>query len=290
MRHDFRTRRISATRCPSCGHRVAVHRAGDTGVDYHRQYSAGGFLDSLARTRRAQAAAIIRLIRARVADADDVLDFGAGRGWFLEACRAAGMRRLAGADTSADAVTGLRERGIAALHLLPGRDMNRAMARLPFRPRVLTLLDVVEHFSPSDLVDAFAGLVRSLAPELELVVLKVSLADGLLYRISRAAVALGVVGPIEQLYQVGTFPPHHSYFTPSSLERLAGHAGLGGPRLIRVAELDPATAPDRIAALGRVPAPLAGVVGRTLAAAASVAPGDAGVFLAEPTPERPRLR
>jgi 2-polyprenyl-3-methyl-5-hydroxy-6-metoxy-1,4-benzoquinol methylase len=54
-------------------------------------------------------------VGATVDPPDALLDVGAGRGWLLERARAAGARHVAGADTSAIAVQGLRDRGIEAL-------------------------------------------------------------------------------------------------------------------------------------------------------------------------------
>ena len=50
--------------------------------------------------------------------------------------------------------------------------------------------------------------------------------DGLLHRIAHRAARVGVPSLIEQLYQVGTHPPHFSYFSRVSAERLLGSVGL----------------------------------------------------------------
>jgi Methyltransferase domain len=216
------TARLQVSRCPVCGHRVAVHQAPPqtTAIDYHEQYDQGAFLASLAATRQRQAAVIIELIRRRLSDADRLLDFGAGRGWFLEACRGAGFQSLAGVDTSELAVSSLRDRQFAAQMLSPSTDYSDPLRRLPFRPRIVTMLDVIEHFPSDGLGAALDSILRGLQPELELLVIKVPDAGGLLYGGAQLLARIGLTGPIEQLYQVGTDPPHFHYFTHRSMRRL----------------------------------------------------------------------
>ena len=120
LRRATGTSRLSVERCSSCGHSVAEHGSGaENDVDYHRQYDEGEFLSSLATTRRRQAKTILERIRAELPDADALVDFGAGRGWFLEEARAAGMRKLAGTDTSRESIRGLREQGVEGLLIAP---------------------------------------------------------------------------------------------------------------------------------------------------------------------------
>jgi hypothetical protein len=196
-------------------------------VDYHEQYDQGEFLASLAATRRRQAAIILRLIGKQLATADGLVDFGAGRGWFLEACREAGLRSLAGVDTSELAVRSLADRHFGATVVSASTtDYAAALRDLPFRPRILTLLDVVEHFTPDRLRPTMASILLGLQPGLELVVIKVPDAGGLLYRTARLLLGAGAEAPIEQLYQVGTDPPHWNYFSRRSMCRFLESMGL----------------------------------------------------------------
>ena len=142
---------IVVLRCTGCGHRVARHGDGtDAGVDYHAQYDEG-VLEALRATRLRQSVQCIRLLERRVPHLSKIVDYGAGRGWFLEACRNARISPIAGVDTSQISVAGLAALGIEALRLAEDESGPAVLPRLSFRPRVLTLLDVVEHFPPERL-------------------------------------------------------------------------------------------------------------------------------------------
>jgi hypothetical protein len=278
---------LSIDRCPRCGHRVAAHRSTSArpALDYHRQYDEGEFLGSLATTRRSQAKAILELIHGQAAGADAVLDLGAGRGWFLEEARASGVASLAGADTSSDAVTGLRERGIEGLLIPEPTESGWKLGfdELSFRPRILMLLDVIEHFSAERLLSMFGEIVDQLRPELEIVVVKVPVADGLLYRTARLLARAGMSAPLEQLYQVGTYPPHWSYFTRRSLTQLLSTHGWRVVDGIGLLEFDPATFGSRVAALRRAPRLATRSLGAAAAFVAERTWHDSFVALARPT-------
>jgi hypothetical protein len=285
--HDIDTPHLSIDRCPRCGHRVAAHRptSARQAPDYHRQYDGGEFLGSLATTRRSQAKAILARIHGQAAAADAVLDLGAGRGWFLEEASASGVARLAGADTSRDAVMGLRDRGIEGL-LIPEpteSGWNVGLDRLSFRPRILMLLDVIEHFPPPRLPSMFRQIVDQLRPELELVVVKVPVADGLLYRTAQLLARARMSAPLEQLYQVGTYPPHWSYFTRRSLRDLLSRHGWRIVDGMGLLEFDPATFGARVAALRQAPRVLTRSLGAAAAFVAERTWHDSYVALARPT-------
>lgn len=275
---------ILVQRCPDCSHRVAEHVPTAAAVqDYHRQYEEGGFLESLAATRRRQASVIIRLVAGYLEAPDQLLDYGAGRGWFLEACREAGYRSLAGADTSELAVDSLRARGFEALRLPTVTSGPPELYGLTFRPRVLTLLDVVEHFPPPDLRAMLAGLVASLQPELELIVIKVPVADGLLYRAAVRLAKLGVMGPIEQLYQVGTSPPHFNYFSARSMGRLLQLSGMHLLERRGDSDFEGDSLANRARPIRRLPKPAASLFGSTLQSLVDLTGShDASIFVIKP--------
>ncbi len=265
---------------------MAEHRPGAASeVDYHRQYDEGEFLGSLATTRRRQAKTILGRIRAQLPDADALLDFGAGRGWFLEEARASGMKRLAGTDTSSDAVGGLREHGMEGVLIPPptATTWDLRLGALSFRPRVVTFLDVIEHFSAERLSLMFAGIVDQLRPELELVAIKVPVSDGLLYRTAGVLARARVSGPLDQLYQVGTFPPHYSYFSRRSLAEFLARQGLKQVDAFGLLEFDPSTFGSRVAALRRSPRVATRLLGVTTALVAERTTQDSYVVLARPS-------
>lgn len=247
LRHDVRTSRVSVWRCVRCGHRVAEHTPASRpgSVDYHRQYEQTSFLGALEQTRLRQAERIAGAIRRNLTDARSILDFGAGRGWFLQAARRHGFRNLAGADTSELAVRLLRRAGFEAHELAPGR----ALPRLSFEPDVLTALDVIEHFPPDRLLPTLQALLDHFRPRL--VALKVPVSSGILYRTAAALGRVGVPLALEQLYQVGSEPPHESYFSQRSLLQLLEACGLRLVDRIGDRDFEPASLASRARVLGR---------------------------------------
>jgi hypothetical protein len=216
---------------------------------------------------------------------DLLLDYGAGRGWFLEACRQSGYRTLAGADTSEMAIGSLARRGFDTVQLSAVTNHGPDLAALPFRPRILTLLDVIEHFPPADLKDLLVDLVRSLLPELKLVVIKVPAAEGLLYRSAVRLAKVGVQGPIEQLYQVGTSPPHFSYFTAQSMARLLQLSRMSLLEKRGDRDFEPETLSDRARPLRLLPKVGARVVGSAAGLLTDLTGShDASIFFAKPEP------
>lgn len=228
LEHAVCTPRVRVFRCKGCGHRIAVHNNSLPTADYHWQYEQTSFLSSLSQTRRRQSTLLVSLIKKYQPHTDGIVDFGAGRGWFLEACREAGMRHLAGIDTSRAALSLISEKGFEALEVSPPAcsQWDPQLARLHFKPRVLVLLDVLEHVPPEYAVTLLHGLIKGAGPQLELVAVKVPVSSGMLYRTAEALTRVGVSGPLDQLYQAGTFPPHYSYFSDRSLSRLLERCGL----------------------------------------------------------------
>jgi hypothetical protein len=246
---DLRTWRTSARltveRCVACDHRTAEHAAHsdpDQLGDYHEQYAQDGFLDSLEVTRRRQARRITAWLRAELPGATRLLDFGAGRAWFLDGAGAGGFTQLMGADFSERSLEGLRDRGIAGFRtsLRPSENWPE----LPFRPQVVSFLDVLEHFQLPEAVNLVRNAVRQGDAGVH-VLIKVPLADGFLYRAAAAAARVGQPGMLEQLYQVGTEPPHLSYFSRRSLDHLLGRCGLVRVSALFDLDFEPENLPER---------------------------------------------
>lgn len=269
VRRDFHTPRVRVTHCKGCGHRAAEHAdVSREAVDYHLQYEQTGFLAALQQTRMRQAARILAMIRDRVPKGGGIVDFGAGRGWFLEAARAAGFEQLAGADRSELALRLLRERGFEALPIAQGWQGSRELPSASFRPDVLTALDVLEHLPALDAAPQLRELLKHFRPRL--LVLKVPVSSGLLYRSARALLRLGAGAPIEQLYQVGTQPPHFSYFSRRSLKVLLARVGVCVVQEQLDLDFEPAQLSRRARALQRL-GRAANTLGVLAGAAAEVA-------------------
>ncbi len=224
--------RLDILNCDHCHHRVARHRVGPSAPedqDIHAQYEQGEFLQALQTTRERQARAGLQLLMREKGlgpKPDQLLDYGSGRGWFIEAAQHAGYRQVAGADISELALDWLRKRGAEAVPLTLGAvNPGAAFAKLPFRPRVLSFLDVVEHFTPQELEPVLRSLTEALRPELARMLIKVPTSEGLLYRVASGLARLGMPGPLERLYQVGSLTPHHHYFSRNSARALFARLG-----------------------------------------------------------------
>jgi hypothetical protein len=219
MQPDWKDERLEVRLCHHCGHRVAAHANGAPEADYHAQYDQDEFVKALATTRFRQANRILKQATAIAGNPGAWLDFGSGRAFLLQTLKEAGITPIAGVDSSEIARELLHRAGIEALPcmLRDGRlQWNRA--GLSFEPQVLSLLDVIEHF-PVDSVGKNLREILEQLSSLVLVVIKVPMSQGLLYRTSQALRPFSRA-PLHQLYQVGTFPPHSHYFSRQSLTRL----------------------------------------------------------------------
>jgi SAM-dependent methyltransferase len=216
---------VTIDSCPNCGHLTVTHPpVRETCPDYHLAYDQTKFLSALQATRRRQAKGIMAVLSRHGADSA-ILDYGCGRGFFLEACMAAGLRALAGADTSDLAVSHLRELGLEGIRLQGKDSLLSDMTAFSFVPTTITFLDVIEHF-PDDMVATFSSWLAKLPRQTRFFLFKVPCRDGVLFRTSRCLAWLGASGPIKQLVQIGTFPPHLQYFSSRSLRCFVENLGL----------------------------------------------------------------
>jgi len=264
---------LTIVHCRGCGHRMASHVAGaPVDDDYHAQHlhDDSQFVEKLRSTRVRQAGRLVQLLHQAVPGATRLLDFGCGRGWFLDVACQEGFIEVAGADVSRIALEGLHARGIEALSIDPTHPEKLGPERLTFRPQVLTLLDVLEHFSPERGLHLLLSLTNTLAPDLELVVVKVPISSGLLYQLSTVLAKAGVPGPLEQLYQVGSSPPHLCYFSQASLRRVMESAGLEIIGWARDRDFEPGGLVGRARVFASMPVALARAVGVAVAAAVRI--------------------
>ncbi len=234
--------------CSSCGHRQAKHATTAVGDYYEHTPQAAAFLAALETTRRRQAKALLARVEGLVPQGAPWLDFGCGRGWFLDEAQRAGRSALLGFDTSAKARDWLTTRGVAAPPPSEREPLWPNLSSLTAQPEVVSLLDVVEHFEEP------AAPVRRLLhelPSLRWVVVKVPVSDGALFRVARALRSLAP-GPYRQLFQVGTQPPHQHYFSSASLRRWATST-LGLRVALRWTDPDVDDLFGRVAALAGLP-------------------------------------
>jgi hypothetical protein len=216
---EWQNKRLDVRLCSGCGHRIARHLTEtQPTADYHQQYDQGSFVDSLGQTRRRQAGKILAFYTSLVGPIRSWLDFGCGRGWFLETAQKEGITQLAGADISPLSLSWLREKGFQAI---PCRIVNFKLE--PEWPenlhtsQVISFLDVLEHFEPQHLVSNTNTILDGV-PKTKWVVIKVPVSRGLLFRLANCLRHFGWTRPLEQMFQVGTHPPHYHYFSTRSLQ------------------------------------------------------------------------
>ena len=83
----------------------------------------------------------------------------------------------------------------------------------------------------------------------------------------------GVAGPLEQLYQVGTVPPHLNYFSPRSLRLLLESCGLSLVEMTGDLDFEPNLLPDRVHFLRNRPAPVKRLLSQTILLLSHLLPG-----------------
>ena len=211
--------------CRHCDHLTMIHPPNsERGTDYHLAYDQTTFLTALEITRQRQAQDILAHLK-RHAAASSILDYGCGRGFFLEACRTASLPGLAGADTSDLAISHLQHLGFESIRVQADNSLLSDFSALSFVPKTITFLDVIEHFA-DDMVITFAAWLDRLPKQTRTFVFKVPCRDGVLFRTSRFLARLGIKGPIKQLFQLGTWPPHLQYFSSKSLRLFVKNLGL----------------------------------------------------------------
>jgi hypothetical protein len=222
---EYQTEALTVSLCATCGHREARHAPVATATsDYYEHTPQGeAFLASLQVTRRRQARDILGRFAAKASRPRAWLDFGCGRGWFLDEARRAGAAPVAGFDTSEHATRWLEAEGYAVTHPRIDDPSWPDFSSLPFAPVVVSALDVIEHLPQAAAERALCRL-RTELPRMTWLVVKVPVSEGTLYRVARGGRYL-FPAVYRQLYQFGTVPPHYHYFSTQSLHRLLARAG-----------------------------------------------------------------
>jgi SAM-dependent methyltransferase len=269
----FRSSRVTLVRCRSCGHHLVSHAVGGNAADYHDQYDEGRFLDSLRATRERQSSELAGMLSALGLGPElRVLDFGCGRGFLLGELHRRGIR-AAGADYSTKSARLVRALGVEA-HVVPSLETDalaELRASLSFAPTVLALLDVIEHFPPPELASDLRLLCGAFGESLAYLLVKVPVADGLLFRTAVLLAHVGLPAALEQMLQAGTSPAHQHYFSRRSLVRLLKEAA--GADLISLhpdVEFEPAAFGSRVHALAGWPPAASSLLGASFAGAARV--------------------
>ena len=258
-----RTARVQVHRCRACGHRVATFLGPrPSGQDFLLQDSTEAYTGTLQVTRRRQARALVATLRREAGGAvQGLLDYGCGRGWFLDVAREAGFQLLAGADTSATSMDSLSAMGIPGVRIEDPMHPALTVERLPFRPRVVSLLDLVEHIAPDALAGWLGELLDALRPDLRYVLIKVPISGGVLYRAASALARAGMAAPLDQMYQVHRWAPHVNYFSVRSMRALLDRLRLPLLAIVRDPEFEASGLKERATFLQALPPPVATAAG-----------------------------
>lgn len=257
------TAHLQVRRCRACGHRVAAFPGPPPSEqDFLLQDSTESYTGTLKVTRVRQARALVAALRREAGGAvEGLLDYGCGRGWFLEVARDEGVKPLAGADTSGTSMDSLSALGIPGVRIEDPMHPARTVERLPFRPRVVSLLDVVEHIDPDALAGWLTELLDALRPDLKYVLVKVPISGGVMYRTASALARAGMAAPLDQLYQVGRTPPHVNYFSVRSMRALLDRLRLPLLTMVRDPEFEASGLKERATFLQALPPSVATAAG-----------------------------
>lgn len=219
--------RLSVFLCQNCGHREAQHAEASDSDYYENTPQEESYVSSLKETRVRQANEILDLVLPSLSNEDAWLDFGCGRGWFLDEAKKRKSIRVAGFDASDLATKWNRHRGLE-MASASSDALWPDWKSLSFQPTVVSFFDVIEHFPQKEIFRVIQRM-REEAPTIKKFVIKVPISNGFFFQ-SSLRVKQMMSGPYEQLFQTGTFPPHYHYFSKESffgyIERLHLQVGL----------------------------------------------------------------
>lgn len=162
LRRDRYLLRVDLSICEDCGTvYLARGLAGDAATHFYadlypRLMNVDAYPGRVLGQARLAAGYRVNLIRGVTGAVDDIVDIGAGHGFFLAACRDAGSRNYWGVEP------GPLQRRYGEDHLgLRGRvhagDFT-SPATAPFQPSVVTMFHVLEHLErPGATLDVIAG-------------------------------------------------------------------------------------------------------------------------------------
>ena len=234
-------------------------------VDYARWWTENGqrYMESLQACRTRQAKIILGALSEESFSIESLMDFGAGPGWFLESCRKFGVSNLVAADASIESVEFLKKKNFKAFAVYPDSEgAFRLEESIDYSSiRVVSFLDVIEHFPPELCVSNIKYILSQMS-QLEKVVIKVPYSRGLFFRISMSLAKLGKFSLLEQLFQVGTYPPHFQVFNEVSLRRVLESLELKPIKWIVDPDFEADSFGQRVKLLSMLPKWLGQLIGR----------------------------
>lgn len=144
-----------------------------------------------------------------------LLDVGCGHGWFIKMAKAAGLQ-----------VTGVEPDQSVLDHV--GKDLDVQVGFFPQAVEgrdafdVIIFNDVFEHIP--NVPKLISDVQRFLKPG-GLLVLNLPVTDGLYYRAASFLASVGMVSPMERLWQLPFASPHLSYFSHKTLSLMSSQYG-----------------------------------------------------------------
>jgi hypothetical protein len=229
----FKNKNLIIYKCKRCTHIFSEHLTKFIESDYHQQDDNSPFIQSLKRTRLEQAQVILKELSSFQSKEDLIFDFGCGRGWFLNSAKKDNFINLYGADYSSIAVEKLKDSKINSIKVTE-QDINESYLNfhknLNIKITTLLFLDVIEHFESKNYFEVLENLITK--SNSKSIIIKVPDSKGIFFRLSRLFAFFGVHNPLEQLFQVNSYPPHFQYFNEKSFQILAKKLSLSILKII----------------------------------------------------------
>lgn len=200
-------------RCPSCGFFKStlpvlineVQRIDETARE-----------QALKPIRTANFKQILNECESLLPSGARILDVGSAHGWFLEAAKGRGYEAV-GIEPDREMAQRAQTAGHSTIvgffpdALLPGEMFD-----------AITFNDVFEHLPD---VEGMARAVHSRLKPNGVAIINLPVSDGIVFRATRAAAKVGLMGPLERMWQKGLPSPHLSYFSGNTLPKLMQRAG-----------------------------------------------------------------
>ena len=179
--------------------------------------------NSLLSTRKRQALRILDFISKISKKNLELIDYGCGKGVFLKEAHKLGYKKLIGVESSIKSIDTLKKEfrmiGVKFQNnkikfKTKIKDLNKS------NTRVFIALDVIEHFSKSNLINWLESILEEFSFPRYLVI-KVPSRKGFLFKIAYFLAKHKIAKkPLHQLLQIGTYPPHFLYFSKKGLINL----------------------------------------------------------------------
>jgi len=195
-------------RCPSCAFRTSNF---PVQINELRTVNEGIRIAGLKQLREANFKQILDQCSDFLPPDAKLLDVGCGHGWFIEAAHHRGYT-CDGVEPDAGMASIARRSG-ATIHQGYFPDIIPAGTKYD----AILFNDVFEHIPD---IGHLPRRIRDHLTPRGVLIINLPMSDGLIYRCSALAAALGVEGPLARLWQRGLPSPHVSYFSHHNLAPL----------------------------------------------------------------------